>query len=420
MPDATLRLRAPLLVSSLVAVALLVAGCDRSSTGSNQGAAPAAPPPLPVTVLEMQPRSVPIVLEAVARTEGSREVEVRARVAGILERQLFREGEPIRAGAPMYRIDRAPFEIALAQARATLAEAQARSERAQLEAGRLQKLLAERAISQREHDDAQSSRQQTLASLQAAQARVREAELNLSYTTVNAPIAGIAGRALRSEGSLVSPNSDSALLTTLSRTDPLWVRFSLSDAEYAQLRGAAAGAAAGASAGAPKVRLVLPDGSVYERPGRLNFTGSAVDPKLGTVQLRAEFANPSLALLPGQFVKARVEIGARDAFLVPQAAVLQADRGRFVWVVDASNKATQRPVETGAWAGRDWVINSGLKAGDRVAVDNLIRLRPGATVQPKAPGEARGAGAAPGPAPGPAPAPASPAAPGGAAPAGTR
>ena len=165
---------------------------------------------------------------------------------------------------------------------------------------------------------------------------------------------------------------------------------------------------------------MLPDGSVYERPGRLNFTGSAVDPKLGTVQLRAEFANPSLALLPGQFVKARVEIGARDAFLVPQAAVLQADRGRFVWVVDASNKATQRPVETGAWAGRDWVINSGLKAGDRVAVDNLIRLRPGATVQPKAPGEARGAGAAPGAAPGPAPAPASPAAPGGAAPAGTR
>ena len=139
-----------------------------------------------------------------------------------------------------------------------------------------------------------------------------------------------------------------------------------------------------------KVRLVLPDGSVYERPGRLNFTGSAVDPKLGTVQLRAEFANPSLALLPGQFVKARVEIGARDAFLVPQAAVLQADRGRFVWVVDASNKATQRPVETGAWAGRDWVINSGLKAGDRV-----IGRQPD-TAEAGRHGAAEGAGRGPG------------------------
>lgn len=410
MSDATPRLRAPLLASSIVAVALLVAGCDRSPTGSNQGTAPAAPPPLPVTVLEMQLRSVPIVLEAVARTEGSREVEVRARVSGILERQLFREGEPIRAGAPMYRIDRAPFEIALAQARAALAEAQARSERAQLEASRLQQLLAERAISQREYDDAQSSRQQTLASLQAAQARVREAELNLSYTTVNAPIAGVTGRALRSEGSLVSPNSDSALLTTINRTDPIWVRFSLSDAEYAQLRGAAANAA--------KVRVVLPDGSAYERPGRLNFAGSTVDPKLGTVQLRAEFANPSLALLPGQYVKASVEIGARDAFVVPQAAVLQADRGRFVWVLDESNKVTQRPVETDAWVGRDWVVNSGLKAGDRVAVDNLIRLRPGASVQPRASGEARGGSSGAG-AP-PAAPPASGAAPGGAAPAGAR
>jgi len=346
-----------------------------------------------VTVLEMQRRSVPIVLEAVARTEGSREVEVRARVSGILERQLFREGEPIRAGAPMYRIERAPFEIALAQARAALAETRARAERAQLEAARLKKLLADRAISQREYDDAQSSRDQTQALLLVAQARVREAELNLSYTSVNAPIAGVTGRALRSEGSLVAPGGDSSLLTTLTRTDPIWVRFSLSDSEYAQLRGADERAA--------RVRLVLPDGSDYERVGKLNFTGSTVDPKLGTVQLRAEFANPSLALLPGQYVKARVEIGAREAFVVPQSAVQQADRGRFVWVVDASNKVAPRPVQTGGWVGRDWVVREGLQAGDRVAVDNLLRLRPGSVVQPKAgadapAGAAAGAPAAPG------------------------
>jgi len=334
-----------------------------------------------VTVLEMQRRSVPIVLEAVARTEGSREVEVRARVSGILERQLFREGEPIRAGAPMYRIERAPYEIALAQARAALAEMQARAERATLEATRLQKLLADRAISQREYDDAQSSRTQTQALLLVAQARVREAELNLSYTTVNAPIAGVTGRALRSEGSLVAPGGDSSLLTTLTRTDPIWVRFSLSDAEYAQLRGADERAA--------QVRLVLADGSTYDRVGRLNFTGSTVDPKLGTVQLRAEFANPSLSLLPGQYVKAHVEIGAREAFVVPQSAVQQSDSGRFVWVVDASNKVAPRPVQTGGWVGRDWVVREGLQAGERVAIDNLLKLRPGSAVQPKAPGEAQ-------------------------------
>jgi membrane fusion protein (multidrug efflux system) len=313
---------------------------------------------------------------------------VRARVSGILERQLFREGEPIRAGAPMYRIDRAPFEIALAQARATLAETRSRAERAQLEAKRLQSLLADRAISQREYDDAAATRLQTQALVLAAQARVREAELNLSYTTVNAPIAGITGRALRSEGSLVTAGAESSLLTTLTRTDPIWVRFSLSESEYAQLRGADERSA--------KVHLTLPDGSTYERSGSLNFTGSTVDARLGTVQLRAEFANPSLALLPGQYVKARVEIGAREAFVVPQSAVQQGDRGRFVWVVDAQGKVNPRPVETGGWVGRDWIVRSGLQAGDRVAIDNLIRLRPGATVEPRPsePASTAGAGGA--------------------------
>ena len=380
------RRRSPFIIAALTAASLLVAGCGRGAPGEAQGPGAGAPPPLPGTVLEMQPRKVPIALEAVARTEGSREVEVRARVAGILEKQLFREGEPIRAGAPMYRIERAPFEIALAQARAALAEVQARADRAQLETTRLQKLLAERAISQREYDDAQSSRQQTQAALLAAGAAVRQAELNLSYTAVDAPISGVAGRALRSEGSLVTPGSDSALLATLTRTDPIWVRFALSESEYAQLRGVDERAA--------KVTLTLPDGKRHEGAGRLNFTGSTVDPKLGTVQLRAEFANPSLALLPGQYLKARVEIGEREAFVVPQAAVVQTDRGRFVWVVDASNQADLRPVETGGWVGRDWVVHRGLQAGDRVAIDNLLRLRPGTPVQPKAPADAQADSAA--------------------------
>lgn len=355
----------------IVAFTALLAGCDGRAS---QPGAVRAPPPVSVRVLVAQPRSVPIVLEATARTEGSREVEVRARVTGILERQMFREGEEIRAGAPMYRIDRAPFEIALAQAQAALAQERARAERARIEASRLKVLVEDRAISRREYDDAVSEQLQSNAAVQAAQARVREAELNLSYTTVNAPISGIAGRAMRSEGSLVVANGDSSLLATITRTDPIWVRFALSEPEYAQLRDSGERAA--------KVTVSLPDGSDYARSGKLNFTGSTIDEKLGTVQLRAELSNPSLELLPGQFVRARVAIGARDAFVVPQSAVQQTQLGRFVWVVDAADQVSQRIVQTGGWQGDDWIVREGLQPGDRVAIDNVMRLGPGMKVAP--------------------------------------
>lgn len=371
VPTAVLG-RVPTAVLAIVAVAASLAGCEGRASQSDDAI---APPPIPVRVLVAQPRSVPIVLEATARTEGSREVEVLARVSGILERQLFREGEPIRSGEPMYRIDRAPFEIALAQAKAALAQERARAERARIEASRLKMLIEDRAISQREYDDAVSAQLQSDAALQAAQARVREAELNLSYTTVNAPISGIAGRAMRSEGSLVVANGDSSLLTTITRTDPIWVRFALSEPEYGQLREAGERAS--------KVTVTLPDGSDYARSGKLNFTGSTIDGKLGTVQLRAEVPNPSLQLLPGQFVRARVEIGVRDAFVVPQAAVQQTQLGRFVWIVDDADRVSQRIVQTGGWLGQDWIVREGLQSGDRVAVDNVMRLSPGMKVAPK-------------------------------------
>lgn len=382
-----------LLAAALVLATL--AGCGRtdpSAPAKPPGAAAGAPPALPVAVLEATPRRVPVTLDAVARAEGSREVEVRARVTGILEKQLFREGEPVRAGDALYRIDRAPFEIALAQARAVLEQERARQERSQLEAGRLKQLADDRAISQREYDDAAAALKQTTAAVLAAQARVREAELNLSYTEVKAPISGVAGRSLRSEGSLVTAAADSSLLTTLVRTDPVWVRFSLSEPEYAMLR----------NAGTPgAVRLELADGSPFAQAGRLNFAGSTVDARLGTVQLRAEFANPSAVLLPGQFVRARIEAGTQEGVLVPHSAVMRGDQGQFVWTVDAEGKAAPRPVQTAGWAGKDWVVSSGLAAGDKVIVDNLLKLRPGAAVQPKAAA---------------APAPAAPAAPAAAAP----
>ncbi len=390
-----------------VALALytLLAACGKGAPP------PPAPPPPSVTVISAASREVPVLIEAVGRTEGSKEVEVRARVAGILQRVLYTEGSLVRAGTPLFQIDRAPFEIALAQAQAALAQERARREQTQREAERLKDLIAKRAISQREADDAASSFKTASGALQVAEARVREAELNLSYTSVNAPIAGVSGRVQRSQGSLVGPASEASLLTTLSQTDPLWVRFALSESELQVLRAGRQGGRGN------EVRLLLPDGKTHPVAGRLNFAGSTVDARLGTVQLRAEFANPDLRLLPGQFVRVAVVAGTQEAFVVPQSAVLQNDQGRFMWILGPENKALQRPVETGAWLGADWIIRGGLKPGDKLIVDNLLRLRPGVTVQLQAPGkgaDGRAPGAAnstPGPAATPAPGvPAAPAA----------
>jgi membrane fusion protein, multidrug efflux system len=229
-----------------------------------------------------------------------------------------------------------------------------------------------KAISQKEADQAASSVQQSAAAVQIARARVRQAELNLSYTEVNAPIAGITGRAMQSVGSLVSPNADSALLTTLTRGDPIWVRFSISEAEFSRVRGSEA----------IGVKVELADGKEYPQVGKLNFAGSTVDAATGTVQMRAELPNPKLELLPGQYVRVQVQAGTQQAFVVPQTAVAQNETGRFVWVL-ADGKAAPRQVRTGNWIGPDWVVLDGLKPGDRVIVDNLVRLRPGVAVVQK-------------------------------------
>ena len=328
---------------------------------------------LTVTAIDVAPREVPVAFDAVGRTEGSREVQVRARVAGVLEAQLFNEGDTVKAGTPLFRIERAPFEIELQQARASLAQETARKELAAQELARLRSLADRRAISQKEADQAASQARQSAAAAQMAQARVRQAELNLSYTNVKAPISGITGRAQQSVGALVQPNNESAVLTSMTRADPIWVRFALSESEYARLKNN--------ESKAIEVRLQTADGTPYPQTGKLNFAGSTVDAQTGTVQMRAELPNARQLLLPGQYVRVQVVAGAQQAIVVPQSAVLQDQSGRFVWVAGADGKAVPRPIRAGSWVGSDWIVLEGLKAGETVIVDNLVRLRPGTPVQ---------------------------------------
>lgn len=356
---------------------LLLAACGKNEQTNQAGA---AMPPLPVSVINVQPTAVPISVEAVAQTEGAKEVEIRPRVGGILLKKLFEEGVSIKAGQAMFLIDPVPFQIALAQAKAQLEQQKSRVEQTQREAQRLKNLLATNSISQRETDNAASDAALAEAALLQYQAAVREAELNLSYTTVTSPISGVAGRFAFSEGALVSANS--SLLTTVSQLSPIWVRFSLSEGELASVGGRVS------ANQAQQVEVILPNGQLYPQKGKINFSASTIDPQLGTQQLRATFDNQDKALLPGQFVRARVTTGQKEGvFLVPQTAVMTTDLGKFVFVADEKNQATMKNITVGNWVGQDWVVLSGLNAGDRVIVDNLIKLRPGASVAPHAAGE---------------------------------
>ena len=362
-----------------LAASLLVTACGKDDKDKKAEQGPPAMT-LPVSVIEVQPTSVPISAEAVAQTEGAKEVEIRSRVGGILLKRMYDEGATVKAGQPMFLIDPAQYQIALTQARAELAEQKARVTQSRREEGRLKGLLTTQSISEREYDNAVSDDAVANAGVMQAEAKVREAELNLSYTTVTAPVSGVSGRFQFSEGALIAANT--SLLTTIVQLSPIWVRFSLSENELAQLGGHLD------ESNVKQVSLILPDGSEYKQKGKLNFAASQIDPALGTQQLRATFDNADKRLLPGQFVRARITTGQREGvFLVPQTAVQTSDQGKFVYVVNAQNQATVHPVDAGEWKGTDWVIYKGLQAGDKVIVDNLIKVRPGAPVAPHPAGQ---------------------------------
>ena len=350
-------------------IMLFLVGCHKPPEQSGM-------PPnfvMPVTMLEVTPSSVPITAEAVGQTEGAKEVEIRPRVGGILLKRKYNEGSPVKAGQTLFEIDPEPYKIALNQARAQYNQSLARAEQAKREKKRLESLIESQSISQREFDNATSDESISVAALAQSRANLRQAELNLSYTNVTAPVDGISGRFQFSEGALISANT--SLLTTLAQVNPIWVRFSFSDNELKQLGGALN------EKNIQEVSMILSDGNEYPKKGKINFAASEINPSLGTQELRATFENNERQILPGQFVRVRVNTGKKDGvFLLPQLAVLNSDQGKFVFVVNEKSQATPRPVVTGQWKGKDWVILSGLQAGDKVIIDNLIKVRPGMPV----------------------------------------
>lgn len=360
-----------------LALALTALGCEPA-------AQPAAPPPPGVTVTTVEPADVEVTYEYVGQTAGFREVEVRARVTGILLQENFKEGARVTQGQSLFTIDPAPYRAAANRAEADLATAEAKLAQARRDLARIKPVFEANAISRKEYDDAISTEQIATAEAQGAKARLAEAQLNLAYTRVESPISGIAGRALRSNGSLVS--GPEVLLTTVTQTDPMYVIFGIPDRDRLAIRQEV-----------DDKRLVLPkngefrvdvkraDGSLYDKSGKLNFTDVRVNPQTGTSEARAVLPNPNGVLRSGEFVRV-VLSGARrpNAVRVPQRAVLEGPNGKFVYVV-ADGKAESRPVQVGAWTGDNWIVTSGLAAGDQVIVDGVLKIRPGAPVQPAAP-----------------------------------
>ncbi len=359
----------------LLVLGLVTAACGSQET-AQQGQA------VPVRTITVSATNIDNVIELPGRVQPVRVAEVRARVTGIVQQRTYEEGTDVSEGQALFRIDPAELRASYAQIKASLDRARATAANANAVVARYRPLVAENAISGQEFDAAQAAAREANANVAQIQAQLRAASLQLGYTTVRAPIAGRAGRAVVTEGALVS-QPEGTLMTRVEQISPIYVSFSQSAMEVLQIRRAITSGELDLQPGdAVEVRLTLPDGSEYGTPGLIEFLDFSVDEATGTVQLRAEFPNPEGLLLSGEFVKARIFAGKlTNIIAIPQLAVTVADDGGTVMIVDKDGKAAVRPVKLGELVGEKWVIKSGLKPGDRVIVSNLQKLQPGMPVE---------------------------------------
>lgn len=368
-----------------LAKALLCAAAIQLTVGCTPTPTPTgSPPPVEVGYLELTPTSVTLTRDLPGRVVAHRTAEVRARINGVIEERLFEEGALVTAGQPLFRIESAPFAASLASAQAELARAKANVDAAEVRMQRQEELLPTKAISQQDFDDALAELNANRAAVLAAQAGVQTAEINLGYTNVVAPIAGRIGRAEVTEGAYVQASS-ATLLATIRQLDPVYVDVTQASAELLALRrDLASGQLETDAAGRARVQLFMEDGSAYPVEGALTFVDATVDPSTSTVTQRALFPNPDGHLLPGMFVRARIVQGQQpDALLVPQLAVQRDTTGAaFVYLVNAKDVIERRVVDVPRTVGNQWLVASGLQAGDRLVVDNLQRVREGAQVKP--------------------------------------
>jgi len=338
------------------------------------------PPPPEVAVQTVSSAAVPLDLTYTARTVGSREVEVRARVGGILLKRRFDEGSRVKEGQPMFQIDPEPIRARLASARAEVAVAKARLDEARRQQDRVLPLFDKNAVSQSRRDEVVSAFEVAQANFTAAEAARRTAELDLEYSDVRAPISGLTGREAVSEGSLVSTDQNSSLLARIVQIDPLYVEFTVPDAEASLIR---SGLSSDQKSGKVPltVRLLLDDGTEFPDSARVTFVDNAVDRQSGTVRVRAVLPNSEAQLFPGQFVRARIQgVSLANVVAIPRRAVMSGPQGRFVWLVAAGDKVEIRPVQLGRGMGNNVLVTNGLAAGDRVIVDGVLKVQPGIQV----------------------------------------
>lgn len=353
---------------------LLLAACSSDE--------PVAPPPPEVGIIVVQPQSLADIAEVPGRVQAVRTAQVRARVDGIVQERVYEEGSDVEEGQVLFRIDPRELRANLSAVEASLARAEATAANAAQDVERYEGLVEDQAISKQEYDAALARLRTAQADVAQTRAQLESAKLALSYTSVTAPIAGRAGRAQVTEGALVSAAS-ATLLTTIEQLDPVYVNFSQSSSYLLSIRREiAAGTLSVPQLGRVEVMLILEDGSIYKHKGHLDFLDLSIDEATGTAAVRAEVPNPDRVLLPGQFVRARIEVGVRaNTFLIPQRAVQLAADSASVFIVDQDDKVAPRTIKTGSLRGSDWVVLEGLKPGERVIVDGLQKIQPGATVR---------------------------------------